>query len=159
MHAGTCKKIIGHAHLIKTAPTPNWSPVHVSRLISSVMAFQEHNLKPYHSWLVSGVSNMEFQSWQNYQTQIHCQFHCKCMGKFKYIVNFVANAWATSEAWSKHGLNAWSNSNANALSNANASSALSNGNAISNANVWSINCEWNSSGHCSRHYSRQSSLL
>ena len=47
------------------------------------------------------------------------------MGKFKYIVNFVANAWATFEAWSKHGLNAWSNSNANALSNANASSALS----------------------------------
>ena len=55
------------------------------------------------------------------QIQMHCQF---CMGKIKYFVNFVANAWATFEAWSKYGLNAWSNSNANAMSNANASSAL-----------------------------------
>ena len=34
---------------------------------------------------------MEFQSCRNYQTQIHCQFHCKCMGKF------TINEWATFE--------------------------------------------------------------
>ena len=29
-----------------------------------------------------------------YQTQMHCQFHYKCMGIFKYIVNFE---WAKSK--------------------------------------------------------------
>ena len=71
------------------------------------------------------------------QTQIHCQFYCKCMGKLKHIVKFVAGH-PQMHAWSKCDMNAnalSALSKANTLSNANTSSALSNTNTLSNVNA------------------------
>ena len=46
-----------------------------------------------------GFLCMEFQTWQNSQSQIYWQIYCKCMGKLKYMGKYIVNACADSNTW------------------------------------------------------------
>ena len=72
-------------------------------------------------------------SWQNYQTEIHCQIRYECMGNLQSMVKLVANAWVIlNRSMQCECINC----QAHLLSNANALSTLSNANALSNRQVW-----------------------
>ena len=97
---------------------------HNNVIIVHTCRFSSNRIKYSHVWLKIQQPKMynsckfyEFQSWQNYQSQIHCQIYCKCMDKLKDMGMHPHMHEQPLSAWSNCLVNTWSVPNANALSN------------------------------------------